>query len=179
LGRWFELVTHHAFFLRGMHEPPHDRSRSLPSIRTIIVPTAFSDLSRHAARYAKALAEATGATIVVVHAVAPPPGPLDPMLPGSPIVAGPDQRELLRSGEECVARFIDENLAGASARSHVGIGQPDHEIVDFAKREHADLIVMGTHARGVMKRLVFGSVSKSVLESAPCPVLLVPVREAV
>jgi universal stress protein A len=47
------------------------------------------------------------------------------------------------------------------------------EIVNFAKRDHADLIVMGTHGRKGLAHLVMGSVAEAVVRHAPCPVITV------
>lgn len=146
-------------------------------IRTILVPTAFSDLSRHAARYAKALATALHAKIIVVHAVEPAPPAAEVSAVAPVIPMNTDVNLLLDNARKGVDLFIQENLQVVPTEARVTIGVPDHEIVEAAVREHADLIVMGTHARGMLKRLVYGSISKSVLESSPCPVLLVPLKE--
>jgi nucleotide-binding universal stress UspA family protein len=57
-------------------------------------------------------------------------------------------------------------------------GPAAHMIADRARDLGVDLIVMSTHGRGGLGRLVFGSVADSVLRHASCPVLLVRVREA-
>jgi nucleotide-binding universal stress UspA family protein len=57
-------------------------------------------------------------------------------------------------------------------------GEPADVIADRARAIGADLIAMTTHGRGGLGRLVFGSVANAVLRDAPCPVLLVRVREA-
>ncbi len=152
----------------------------IPEIKRILVPTAFSELSRHAARYATCIAKALHAQVHVLHVVAPPLPAIDPVNPGIPAPAMPSPSILLSSGEEGAKRFASEHLEGLSMPvvTAVSLGVADSEIVSYATRERIDLIVMGTHARGVIRRLVFGSVSKSVLESAPCPVLLVPLGAA-
>lgn len=55
-------------------------------------------------------------------------------------------------------------------------GNPADEIVKFAKRESCDLIVMSTHGRSGLKRLLLGSVTDQVLHQAVCPVLIVRPR---
>jgi nucleotide-binding universal stress UspA family protein len=52
------------------------------------------------------------------------------------------------------------------------------EIVDYARREGFDLIVMGTHGRTGLKHVVMGSVAERVLRAAPCPVLVVKGKES-
>jgi nucleotide-binding universal stress UspA family protein len=57
-------------------------------------------------------------------------------------------------------------------------GVPAHAICAYAQRVRADLIVMGTHGRTGVRRLLLGSVAEQVLHKAGCPVLVVPpVRE--
>jgi nucleotide-binding universal stress UspA family protein len=58
-------------------------------------------------------------------------------------------------------------------QAHVGIGNPAYAILEQAKASQSDLIMMGTHGRGGLSRLLMGSVSHSVLHQAPCPVLIV------
>jgi nucleotide-binding universal stress UspA family protein len=53
-------------------------------------------------------------------------------------------------------------------------GEPTREILAAAKRLDADLIVMGRHGHGNLRRAVLGSVVEGVLRGAPCPVLVVP-----
>jgi len=53
---------------------------------------------------------------------------------------------------------------------HLLDGDPSAEIVHFAEREHVDLIVMGTHGRTGLTRLLMGSVAEAVVRRAPCPV---------
>jgi nucleotide-binding universal stress UspA family protein len=60
---------------------------------------------------------------------------------------------------------------------HARIGQPVREILDLAEEIGADLIVIGSHGRGAVGRLLLGSVSTAVLHGARCPVLVVRVKE--
>lgn len=54
------------------------------------------------------------------------------------------------------------------------LGGPVDAITSYARQEDIDLIILGTHGRGLVSRVFMGSVSKSVMENAPCPVLMVP-----
>lgn len=62
---------------------------------------------------------------------------------------------------------------GIEAETKVSQGDPAEEIVREARAGHYDMIVTGTHGRGPIGRLVFGSVSRQVAEHAPCTVLIV------
>jgi nucleotide-binding universal stress UspA family protein len=67
-------------------------------------------------------------------------------------------------------RHLDPSLLS----THIMVGRPDVEIVRFARERGADLIVMGTHGYGGVKRLLLGSVADHVVRQATCPVLVVP-----
>jgi nucleotide-binding universal stress UspA family protein len=56
-------------------------------------------------------------------------------------------------------------------------GRPAQQIVDYARREGVGLIALTTRGRGMLDRLVFGSVAQEVLQKAPCPVLLVRIGQ--
>lgn len=67
---------------------------------------------------------------------------------------------------------------GITARSEVTCGEPAEMILDTAGAVAADLIVMTTHGRSGLSRLIYGSVAEAVLRRSPIPVLLVPVKAA-
>jgi nucleotide-binding universal stress UspA family protein len=69
--------------------------------------------------------------------------------------------------------------AGVSTTSELREGDPRDEILDAAEETAADMIVIGAHGRSSMGRLLFGSVSTSVLHHASCPVLVVRGDEVV
>jgi nucleotide-binding universal stress UspA family protein len=62
---------------------------------------------------------------------------------------------------------------GIKAQGCMLEGEPVHQIVNYAKKVHADAIVIGTHGRSGLKRFLMGSVAEGVLRSAPMPVLTV------
>lgn len=64
-------------------------------------------------------------------------------------------------------------LVGVRAESFVGEGEPYQIITDLAKKEEANIIIMGSHGRTGLKRLLMGSVAEKVIGHAPCPVLVV------
>jgi len=73
----------------------------------------------------------------------------------------------------CLQRFQD---AGLEANQHVIKGDPGLAIVQLAQKEAADLIVMGSQQKGVVRRFLLGSVSNYVVHHSACPVLIVPVH---
>lgn len=89
----------------------------------------------------------------------------------------------LRERAEANARRYVEDVAGqlkdhgVAVRTLVTGSQPATVILDVAEREHVDLIMLATHGRGGMERLVLGSVADRVVHHASCPVFLLPVHE--
>lgn len=146
-------------------------------IRRILLPTDFSALAGRAAALAGSLAVALRAELHVLHVHQPPPAPtLD--APGSgfspPLLARPED---LRPALDA---FVATHLASTAAEiiKEVVVGAVSREIIDYSHRHSIDLIVIGTHARGVVKRILLGSTSKTVLEHAGCAVLMVPLSAA-
>ncbi len=144
-------------------------------IRHVLLPTDYSNLARNAAVYARSLAELYRATLHVVHVLervpAAAPGPdVTGLALGVP---GP---EALAAVQEATSRFVEDHLPDLAIPvvTRVLEGSPDIQIARYAAGASIDLIVIGTHARGVVKRIFLGSTSKSVLEHAPCPVMMVP-----
>ena len=67
--------------------------------------------------------------------------------------------------------------AGLRTRTLVAGSRPATAILDVAEQEQVDLIMLATHGRGGLDRLVVGSVADRVLHHSPCPAFLLPVRE--
>jgi nucleotide-binding universal stress UspA family protein len=92
---------------------------------------------------------------------------------------GPDsiaaQVEALREAQEYLRRIIKrvESQGMSRVEAHVWYGQPAAAIVGAARAEKVDLIVMATHGRGGLERLVLGSVTESVLRGTPVPILVI------
>lgn len=66
--------------------------------------------------------------------------------------------------------FPTQRKKGATVRPVIRTGSPSEQIVDLATSEHADLVVMGTHGRGGVSRVLLGSVADRVIRFVPCPV---------
>lgn len=136
-------------------------------IRKILHPTDYSDPSRSALEMACALARDFGAELVVCH-VAPPPV----------IAAGDGLVVELPSGEtdeQVAARLerVEPDAPGVPVMRRPLRGDPVSEIVRLADELDADLIVLGTHGRSGLSRLLLGSVAEGVMRKAPCPVVTV------
>jgi nucleotide-binding universal stress UspA family protein len=137
-------------------------------IRHILHPTDFSDPSRPAFTLACALARDFGAELTVLN-VSPPP--VASVVDGVAVDVAPDDPAAER--EQMLARL--EQMAGIDPQVRIvpewARGDPVREILRVAQEGKSDLIVMGTHGRGGLMRLLMGSVAEGVMRKAPCPVL--------
>ena len=152
----------------------------LPAVTRVLVPIDFSPSSRAALEYGTFLAAKLGAELEVLH-VWEPPGYVGPdALALLPVAAGQPgweqtRAEVLREVELFVRQV---GPRPSEVRVHVEPGEPSDAILAAAKGGGADLIVMGTHGRTGLSRLLIGSVAEAVLRRATCPVLTtrVPTR---
>lgn len=139
--------------------------------RQILVPTDFSDEATAAKVYAAMLAESFGATLHVLHVIE------DPLAMGWGVDAA-YLPQLLERTERTVREQLDKVVTAddrkkLGARIAVETGTPVTKIVEYADKNGIDLIVMGTHGRGVLERMWVGSVTQGVLQRASCPVVSV------
>jgi len=148
--------------------------------KKILVPVDFSEPSREALRVATAMAADTGAVLVLVHVLRPPPGGYSVGLE-----LGPMGDDILKSLMRDATRGVDEykreaEAAGAKLVSTtIRTGAPWHEIVELLREDVAfDLAIVGTHGRTGIKHVLIGSVAEKVVRHAPCAVLVVRSRES-
>jgi nucleotide-binding universal stress UspA family protein len=142
-------------------------------IRRIIHASDFSKASRAAFGKAVNLAKAYRAELLVVHvlSVVPPflgegyvpPNVWEEVEAGARVGAERQLNRLVAKGRR----------AGVRIKSLVVLGSPYEDIVRAAKRTGADLLVLGTHGRTGLTKVLLGSVAERVLRTASCPVLTV------
>jgi nucleotide-binding universal stress UspA family protein len=139
--------------------------------RVILHPTDYSDTSAYALQIAADLARLHQATILVLH-VAETLGPEN-------VTYGEAISELEPAGYR---RRLEEDLrrqvpapSGASIQYLLSEGDPSREIDRVAREHHADLIVMGTHGRTGLSRLLTGSIGEEIIRTASCPVLVIKI----
>lgn len=86
-----------------------------------------------------------------------------------------DQQPLRDAAEARLQRFLDEQRPhGVPLSTAVRIGNPAEEIIKEAAEWKAELVVVGTHGRSGLPRLLLGSVAEAVLRDAPCNTLVIP-----
>ncbi len=140
--------------------------------RKILCPTDFSPGSRQAMRVAVRLADEAGAEIVLVHAWYVPPMAYGPEY----ALAAELVQEIQESARAALSAALREATALGAKRltSQLRTGPARHEIVEVLERDPGfDLVVMGTHGRTGLARVLLGSVAEGVVRHAPCPVLAV------
>jgi len=135
-------------------------------IRTIVHPTDFSEPSQAAWELACALARDYSARLLIVHVYSPPPV----YAPDGIAIPFPQEEPAALRARLAELRPSDQRIA---CEHFLLEGDPAEKILELAQKEHADLIVMGTHGTTGLARLLVGSVAESVLRKAPCPVLTV------
>jgi nucleotide-binding universal stress UspA family protein len=149
-------------------------------IERILCPTDFSDFSERAYDYGLSLACHYHAEIYLLHVVRP-------VIIGYTEYAIPDSvnefyGELREHAEEQLREFAKVRAEnGIQGKVAVEEGVVTETVLDFARRNSIDMIVMGTHGRRGFQRLTLGSVTERVLRKAGCPVLAVrrPVHDFV
>ena len=144
-------------------------------INSILYPTDFSKCASHALPYAISLAERYGADLHLLHATVLHEGD-----PGNAVHRLPNMEELYQLLEQHAETQMKSTLEDHGSKSFTvrhaqvrSISAPG-AILDFAAEADIDLIVMGTHGRRGLRRLLLGSVAEEVVRLAPCPVLTVP-----
>lgn len=79
---------------------------------------------------------------------------------------------------EAVRHELRETYEGLPVQAHIRVGDPAEALAQFAKAFGVDLIVVGSHGRRGVRRVLFGSVSEEVMRTAPCPVVTVHAGQA-
>ncbi len=138
------------------------------ALKRILVPFDFAETSAPAAVYAADLAKAFGAELAFLFVGEPTRSEFDVEMP---MEANTAVAEELRRGVLQVLSAADHALL--NPQYFVRSGSAASEIVRLAHEHEFDLIVMGTHGRGLVGHLVMGSVAEKVVRTAPCPVLTV------
>jgi len=145
--------------------------RMLPKV--ILVPVDFSPNAEQALDYACELASKLGAAVHMVHAITTLPAALQVALTEDIV------QNLVNAHTEALEKLAAARQGAASfGKATVEVGDPRDTIVAAAKKIDADLIVMGTHGRRGLSRVVMGSVAEDVIRHAPCPVLTVREKPA-
>jgi universal stress protein A len=153
-------------------------------IKKILAPTDLSTFSVKGFVYAANLAKALGAHVIVCHVVRTEEFVGHARLLEKAITAAKVEEQLVQlrdSHRDLLRDFIKRHLPAAAKdvviQEIVEMGEPDDLIVNWAKDNSIDLIVISTHGRSGLPRMILGSVTEKVLRKARCPVLAIPCHE--
>ncbi len=158
---------------------------AVPKYQTILATLDGSDVSAQVLPHARFLASSLGSQLILFRVVPEISDDLEVASLGAGFVdlgeiqhsaAGRDNQQgrLLDEAEQSLNQIAHSLEAqGIRVRVVVEIGQAAESIVGYMQREAVDLIVMCTHGRTGLPRLVYGSVAEKVMHTATCPVLLV------
>jgi nucleotide-binding universal stress UspA family protein len=147
----------------------------IQNVKKILAPIDFSEISMEAMRGAMELAKDVGAEVHLVHIVAPHhvfiPLPLATNAEQSRELAR--EAAMLEQAEEELKR-IKKDEFGDSKKvvTFAEVGHPAQKLVEYAKRNEIDLIMLATHGRTGAEHLVIGSVAEKLVRYAPCSVLV-------
>jgi nucleotide-binding universal stress UspA family protein len=140
-------------------------------IKKILVAVDFSEVSPSVAEYAATLAQSLDAEVVCLY-VAPslsqyvgfhvPPSSIESFV-----------KEIVSGADSSMEAFLGEHFQGVNAKGEVVTGYAAEEILKAIEEGDIDLLVMGTHGRKGIDRILFGSVAEKVVKSAQCPVFTV------
>ena len=140
----------------------------------ILYPTDFSELSTYALRYALSFAHAYQAKLHCLHVVDEAYQYWTAMGPNS-VPVGPATEDILQSACKEMDSFAAEHLKDAEVEviTDVVLGRPFMEIIQYARKQCIDLIVLATHGRTGLSHVLLGSVAERVVRKSPCPVLTI------
>ncbi len=142
-------------------------------IHKILCPVDFSDASRKAVRYAHEFAKGMGANLFLLNVVEPRPMAVDMSLSYVPL-----EEDLEKAAREDLEEIIKaEREQGVEVDADVQIGTPSEVILEKADELDVNLVILGSHGKTGLSRLLMGSVAESVVRKAKCPVLIVKAEE--
>jgi nucleotide-binding universal stress UspA family protein len=141
----------------------------MATIKTILCAVDLSEISAQVADYAKTLAKALNANVKVIY-VAPsltqyvgfhvPPSSIESFV-----------GEIVSGAEKTMDAFIQEHFPDVQTEGYVANGYAAEEILNYANEQQVDMIIMGTHGRRGIDRVLFGSVAEKIVKTAKVPVL--------
>jgi nucleotide-binding universal stress UspA family protein len=142
-------------------------------MRRILFASDFSRASRKAFATAVKTAKSSHAALTIVHVVVP----YMPMAADQYV--GPETwQEINEQSRRWARRHLDAlaakaRTAGVRAKVVLAEGPPAKEVTRFAKKLHADLLVIGTHGRTGFAKLLLGSIASHIVATSTCPVMTV------
>ncbi len=137
--------------------------------KRILIAVDTSEIGTHATLVGLELASALGAEMAFIHAIGPAVSDGGWYAVASPELTEPPDDEI----SQVLASLTGRASVPAESQRFVPVGDPAASITDAARDWHSDLVVIGSHGREGVDRILLGSVAEGVARKAPCPVLIV------
>ena len=140
----------------------------------IVIPTDFSDASLVALDWVKKLCAENEAEVHCVTAIHQPVMYM-PMMSGTNVESVPSPDHLRRLSQESLDVFVSKHMndLGSAPITSVLEGRPSSEIINYAEKIDADIIVIATHGHSRLAHALLGSTAEGIVRDAKCPVLTV------
>jgi len=152
--------------------------REYPKYKKVLFCTDFSENADYAFEFACGIAKRDEGVLYILHVIPGNPQELfiEKLMPGDLI------EKIHKVIEEDVntkykKHYIGKIRDGVTCKVVTRSGREDEEILEFAKKEKVDLIVIGTHGRTGIEHVFFGSVAEKVLRRSPIPVFIIPSKK--
>lgn len=139
-------------------------------LKEILVPVDFTECTEKALFYAIPFARQFGATVTLLHVIEQP---FMPATEFGMVISVDTSSEAMHELEQLQARIAKQ----VNCRVLLRQGGAEHEIISTAKELNCDLIILGTHSRTGMDRLLLGSTVEKVVRTAGCPIFVVRPHE--
>jgi len=152
----------------------------IQNVKKILAPIDFSEHSMNAMRSAMEMAKDVGAEVHLVHVIAPHhhfiPLPLATNVEQSRELAR--EAAMIEQAEEELARIKKDEFGDSKkVLTFAVVGHPVQKLVDYAKEQSIDLIVMATHGRSGIEHTLIGGTTEKVVRNSPCSVLVIRARQ--
>ena len=149
-----------------------------PKYKKVLFCTDFSENADYAFDFAYGITKRDEGLLYILHVI--PENPHQAYADG--FITTEDLEKIHKVIEEDIAnnykeRYVKKIENGVTFEIVTRSGREDEEILEFAKKEKIDLIVMGTHGRTGIEHVFFGSVAEKVLRRSPIPIFVIPSKK--
>lgn len=146
-------------------------------MKKILVPVDLSAATVQVCNAARDLAQSLGARLLILHIVPPPPVVLKQyaLTPVEPVDFTREERKRAAEKLRALGHWFQKRCPNTRVLLHTGPVVP--MILRTARLARADYLVLGSHGHTAAYEILIGSVAHGVLRRAPCPIVLVPIRQ--
>lgn len=144
----------------------------MPQIKKILFPVDFTTATDKILPFVKDMVKAFDAKLYIIHVIRSPEE-------FAGFEMGPAwymtfEKELKKGAEKSMKRLVGDQLEDlGDVETDIKVGDIVDTIIDFVNSNDIDMIIIGTHGRKGLEKVMFGSVAEGVIKDAPCPVLTI------